>query len=158
MRKVVGTVGVLAVGLACSACGAGLLLNGVASGSSSVTAVTTIERPLPAVPLAHRLPIRRSGAGSESLGIFATHGWLYVKATCVGAGRFGIRFAAVSSKNAMTAHPACLNSRRTVKFSSNIGVTVHRTRISVRAPVGMKWTIIVFEGPPDMGPGTLNVW
>ena len=112
------------------------------------------------VVVAHRLPIRRSGVGTESLGTFAMHGWLYMKATCLGTGKFEVSVTATSSKNGESSTPACLNSSRkpTLKSSSNFGVNVHRARIDIRAPADMKWSIIIFEGPVDAGPKALNVW
>jgi hypothetical protein len=102
-----------------------------------------------------QLPVRRSGVGPESLGTFAMpRGWLYIEATCVGTGTFGVWW----NKNG--GDLACRNSRHkpTVKISSNFSVHEHRARIDVHAPVGMKWTVLVFEGPPDFGPGYVNVW
>jgi hypothetical protein len=101
-----------------------------------------------------QLPIRRSGVGPESLGTFAVRGWLYIKATCVGTGKFGVWW------NKSGGDRRCLNSKRkpTVKIGSNDPVYVHRETISVHAPAGMKWTVIVFNGPVDAGPNGLNVW
>jgi hypothetical protein len=120
----------------------------------------TIQESYSQLATLQQLPIRRTGVGSESLGVFAMHGWLYVKATCVGTGKFGIRIAATSSKNAMSTYPTCRNSthKPTIEMSSNFAVDVHRAQITVSAPVGMKWTLIAFEGPPDTGPRTTNVW
>ena len=124
------------LGLGCSACGNG-------------THVVTVRQ-----PLVHRLPITRTGVGSESLGTFAMHGWLYVKATCVGTGKFGVCW------NKDGAYAACQNSRLkpTVKTASNFSVYSHRARIYVRAHAGMKWWVIVFEGPESDNRRATSVW
>src|SRR5579863_7618098 len=143
-RRNVGAVVAVILALACSACG---------SKSDGATAAPTITSAQPASAL-QQLPIRRSGVGPESLGTFAMHGWLYIKTACVGKGTFGVWW----NKNG--ADRACLDSRHrpTVETSSNFPVYDHSARIAVRAPAGMKWTIIVFEGPPDLGPRSMNVW
>lgn len=105
-----------------------------------------------------QLPLRRSGVGAEALGTFAlTHGWLYIVATCVGKGKFGVWF----NRPELGVSAACLNSRQKATLRDvSSGVTEHRARIDVDAPVGMKWTVVVFAGPsPSRRPHDLtNVW
>src|SRR3954447_26186584 len=81
-RKIAGAVLVVIAGLACSACGS-FLLNGVRSGSGTETSMTVVQ-PLRMV---HQLPLTRIGTGSESLGTFAVHGIVHIRATCVGNGK-----------------------------------------------------------------------
>lgn len=106
-----------------------------------------------------QLPLRRNGVGPESLGTFATPhgGLLYVAATCVGKGTFGLWF----NRPELGMSNACLDSRHkaTVKgISSSLGEP--RARIDVLAPAGMKWTVVVFEGPPPskLRDDPTNVW
>ena len=131
-KKVAGVVLAALVALGC--------------GAWASTKAATARQSRPVVHV-HRLPIRRTGVGSESLGTFAMHGWIYLKATCVGTGTFGVDYAATSSNDKDGASRACLDSNRkpTLKTGSNFGVYIHRAKIDVSAPAGMKWSVIVFE-------------
>jgi hypothetical protein len=147
-RRIGGAVFITLAALSSSACG----VTRTVTVTKTVTVTVTQAQP----PLKH-LPLRHTGVGPESLGTFALgHGFLYVAATCVGKGTFGVWL----NRPELGMSAPCLNSKRkaTLKTTSD-GVSEPRARIEVDAPAGMKWTLVIFEGPPPAGPhDPTNVW
>ncbi len=88
------------------------------------------------------LPIRRSGVGSTFLGIFAVRGTFYVKAECVGTGTFAVYFGSGGTSSVCN---KSLNKPAVIAGESGAR-RPYRTRIWVRAPAGMNWTLTAAEG------------
>lgn len=147
-RNVVGAVLVAIAGLACSACGSGFLLNGIASGSSAeaVTVVTQHVVPLPPMHVVQRLPLSRTGTGSESLGTFAVHGNVRVRATCVGAGKIKVTVSSRHGGFGVGPVPCKGNGTVALDIGSNYA-TPHGapSRIMVQAPPHMRWWLDVVD-------------
>lgn len=139
----------VAVVLGCPACGGSYFL-GVPS-VTSVQAVTTISFP-PHPPMLHQLPLKRSGTGTESLGTFALHGNVRLRATCTGHGTVKIDFifATTSGDNRVGIGPARCQGNGTyaVNTVGNEGVNSHLARIEVEAPGNTNWRIDILDRQP----------
>ena len=148
--KVLGAALVLAVGLACSACSS-LFLAGAPSGGSG-QAVTTVTTPPETL---QQLPLKRSGYGIESLGRFALHGNVHVRARCSGNGTVKIDFffpphSRHGAGGAVGIGPAPCQGNATYAINSvgNEGVNSHIAEIEVEAPASTKWRIDIVDRQP----------
>jgi hypothetical protein len=121
----------------------------------TLTARETTSRALTAPAKVQRLPISRSGVGPALLGTFRVRGGLglYVKAACVGTGKFGVSWGGSSTST------LCPNSwdKTAVDAGEFDDPQPQRVRIEVLAPAGMKWTITALEVPTPTHHSGANV-
>jgi hypothetical protein len=121
----------------------------------TLTARKTTSRPLTAPAKVQRLPISRSGVGPALLGTFRVRRGLglYVKAACVGTGKFGVSWAGSSTSS------ICPNSwdKTAVDAGEFDDPQPQRVRIEVLAPAGMRWTITALEVPTPTHHSGANV-
>jgi hypothetical protein len=100
------------------------------------------------MPVVHRLPVSHSGVGGRSFGTFALHGWLYIRATCRGTGKFEVEL--ISPHWKVSASPDCrdLSRKHPLKWGSNFGVHHHLAQIEVRTGTHNKWSITIVKRRP----------
>ncbi len=138
----------LVVGLACSACGS-FLLNGVPSGSSAhaVTVVTVV----PPVQVVQRLPLSRSGTGSQSLGTFTVHGIVHIRGTCTGTGKIRVDFTVPHQGGELLGGHCKGNNTLALNWTSNVGTAGGPVQqIKVHAPAHTKWWVDIVDRQPKL--------
>lgn len=134
---------VVLASLALGGCGG----SGGTGESRSATIISHTGRPARGLHVDGSIPLRRSGTGSETLGTFQIHGWLVLRATCVGKGAFAVAY--INGGNKDKASSACVNSSRqaTLSTGSNFGKNFHVATIKViTATPDMRWTLSVRAG------------
>ena len=102
----------------------------------------TVER---SAPVVQRLPLSRLGTGSQSLGTFAVHGNLRVRATCVGTGKIKVSVKGPGGF-AIGPVPCQGNDKVALDAGSNDN---GRAEITVQAPAHMKWWLDAVDRQPN---------
>jgi hypothetical protein len=137
-RKVAGAVVVAIAALAGSACGTSSVSDAIAlKGPHYVVQIRQVVR---------RLPLSRSGVGSELLGTFAVHGVVRMRATCVGRGTIEVDFSAGPHAGVAMSGEQCQGDNTlAMNASNNPGVMGRPLQITVRVPPRTKWWIVIAD-------------
>jgi hypothetical protein len=139
-RKATGAALAFLVGVACSGCG-----------STRAVSLTHLAAAHPATPAVHQLPFTRIGTGSATLGTFAVHGNVRIRATCTGPGKFEVKFAQRNGSDGIGGVRCQGDDTLAMNVGSNVGQRGGGPAlITIHAPKHMKWWLDAVDRQPKI--------
>jgi hypothetical protein len=153
--KVAVAVALALAGFTCSACGSSSHRSGSSGGTAaeksahSALRAVAIQVPLEVALHMRALPLSEIGAGGKTLGTFAVHGNVRIRATCIGAGKFKVRLAQNHGAAGIGGVRCQGDNTLALNDGSNLGTTGKWVRITVHASKHMKWWLDVVDRQPN---------